>query len=422
MSGGVSIDMARSMDQGGPSSGPDAAASDEATSAADSDSVTLGLIAPHGMALTVANKISRKLPGPLGRRVDPEKRWDITVQPDPLAGAGDALEVFGEAKTQARRQGWDLAVSLTDLPLYRSDGTPGRGRRVVVADVGHESGIAVISVPALGVLALRRKLSQAVLRLAGEWHTRSPHSAPADGESAEDKASATRGQLMQGWYARLTVPTRRLGSDRVEEGLSTRFVSPPARGHLRVLLGMVLANRPWSMFHNFRTVIAAAFATGAYGLIFPSVWHLSDAFSAWRLVLLMLLAMSMMVGWIAISHGLWEPIRGNQQLSMVGLYNAVTLTTLAMAVFVAYAALYAFLFGASVAFVPADHLQSILGHQVTFKTYGMLAWTAATIATVAGALGAGLEGEESVRQVAVSARQRRRLESAREDEADSDQQ
>lgn len=48
-------------------------------------------------------------------------------------------------------------------------------------------------------------------------------------------------------------------------------------GSVQLLSRMVISNGPWRFFLNFKGIIATAFATGAYALIFPTVWQLGDA-------------------------------------------------------------------------------------------------------------------------------------------------
>ena len=55
-----------------------------------------------------------------------------------------------------------------------------------------------------------------------------------------------------------------------------------ARG--RVLLGMVLANRPWLLAAGLKSALVAALATGAVATIEPTVWSLASSLSGWRLV------------------------------------------------------------------------------------------------------------------------------------------
>jgi hypothetical protein len=54
-----------------------------------------------------------------------------------------------------------------------------------------------------------------------------------------------------------------------DDDVDVRFVSPTVRGHLRLLAGMVLANRPWKILPSFKSTVAAAFAPAAYALVMP---------------------------------------------------------------------------------------------------------------------------------------------------------
>ena len=51
-------------------------------------------------------------------------------------------------------EGWDLAICLTDLPVYR-------GGALVAADVSAERGVAGLSLPAMGAMRLRPKAREA---------------------------------------------------------------------------------------------------------------------------------------------------------------------------------------------------------------------------------------------------------------------
>lgn len=80
--------------------------------------------------------------------------------------------------------------------------------------------------------------------------------------------------------------------------------------------------------------------------------------------------------------------------------------------------LFTLVFLAAWVFVPGGYLQSTLRHPVSPGTYLILAWMTTSLATVAGALGSGLEDEETVREAAYGYRQRRRKES---EEADAEE-
>jgi hypothetical protein len=197
--------------------------------------------------------------------------------------------------------------------------------------------------------------------------------------------------------------------------VDARFAAPGALGHLRLWSGMVLANRPWKMLPAFKGAIAAAFATGAYALVIPSIWLLADAVGWARLLLLMVAAIVAMVAWIIVAHHLWERPDDRGQRKWAALYNGVTALTVSAAVLSAYAILFVLIFLAAWVFVPGGYFQTTLKHPVGFGEYLTLAWLGTSLATVAGALGASLEDEETVRKASYGYRQRRRHET--EDEA-----
>jgi hypothetical protein len=192
--------------------------------------------------------------------------------------------------------------------------------------------------------------------------------------------------------------------------VDARFAATGPLGHIGLWSGMVLANRPWRMLPAFKGAIAAAFATGAYVLVITTLWLLADSVGWARLLLLMVTALVAMVAWIIVAHHLWERPEDPDQQKWAPLYNGVTVLTVTSAVLCAYAILFALIFVAAWVFVPGDYFQTILKHPVGFGEYLTLSWLAASLATVAGALGASLEDEETVRRAAYGYRQRRRQE------------
>ncbi len=171
---------------------------------------------------------------------------------------------------------------------------------------------------------------------------------------------------------------------------------------------MVLANRPWKLFPSFKGTLAAAFATGAYALVITTLWILADSVGWARLLLLMVTAMVAMVVWLIVAHHLWERTESPEKRKWTALYNGVTVLTMSVAVLFAYAVLFALIFLAAWVFVPGAYFQTILKHPVGFGEYLTLAWLAASLATVAGALGSSLEDEDTVREATYGYRQRRR--------------
>jgi hypothetical protein len=385
---------------------------DEASSTrfAHAGSVALGLIPAPDILEKIAREIASEL---LGRHVDDRVSWDVSVVVDPLTGTErEAPEILDVCHERLRQEGWDLAICLTDLPVYKSG-------RLVVADASAARGVALISVPVLGAAWLRPRVREATLQLVEELYARSPELGnevpPADGEKTGAGASGLPGQrphrLVESRLAELVASFRRVeppDEDMKNTNVDGRFAAPGVLGHLRLWAGMVLANRPWKLFPSFKGAIAAAFATAAYALVFPSIWALADAVGWARLLALMVAAIAAMVVWVIVAHELWERPGDREAPHWAALYNGVTVLTITVAVLFAYAVLFALVFLAAWVFVPGDYFQSTLSHPVGPGNYLILAWLATSPATVAGALGAGLEHEDTVREATYGYRQERR--------------
>ena len=358
--------------------------------------VTLGLIPAPDIPEKIATELASELPDLLAERVDGSVSWEVAVLVDPLTGTDrEAPEILDECRKKMLDEGWDLAVCLTDLPVYRAD-------TLVAADASAKRGVAGISLPALGALRLHPKARKLTLQLAGELYERT--------KEHGDYPPAQRSQEAEpvGSFLRVDPPDE----DMKAMDVDARFASPGVLGHLRLWSGMVLANRPWKMLPAFKGAIAAAFATGAYVLVITTLWLLADAVGFWRLLALMVAAIVAMVAWIIVAHHLWERPEDPQQRRWAPLYNGVSVLTVSTAVLLAYAILFALLFVAAWVFVPGGYFQSILKHPVGLGEYLTLAWLGTSLATVAGALGASLEDEERVNAASYGYRQRRRHEDA----------
>ena len=81
------------------------------------------------------------------------------------------------------------------------------------------------------------------------------------------------------------------------------------------------------------------------------------------------------------------------------MFNLVTLATVVIGVLALYGTLAINLVGAFL-LVPRQSLADALGHKASVASMAGLAWLATSVATVGGALGAGLETDEAVREAA----------------------
>ncbi|WIX31328.1 hypothetical protein QO259_10835 [Salinicola sp. JS01] len=418
---------------------PEQASRDDSTSECESSRPPqrLGLIPAPELPERIAAGLAEELPTLLTRHTDDRHAWRVECVTDPLIGAdGTGAELIQQAARLKHEHGWDYALCITDLPLFR-DG------RLIVAEASEACGVAVISQPALGASPLHDRLREATLHLINEMHH---GSAPDDRERQQahvDRSRRTRRahgirnasarQLIGSRLAEWLTPIRRVtpddqaGDEKRSQAHETdqpeidvRFISAaPVRGHLRLLAGMVRANRPWTIVPAFRRIVAVAFATGAYGLIFPTLWRLSAAYEGYRFVLLMVAAIAAMVIWLILDHGLWEPQRYTGSPHLTRLYNLTTLLTLLLGVGCYYAILFALFLVAVILFVPASLLEATVESSIGWWNFPALAWLATSVATVAGALGSSLESDETIRGATYGYRQqlRQRKVKARQQQA-----
>ncbi len=124
---------------------------------------------------------------------------------------------------------------------------------------------------------------------------------------------------------------------RTEEGGTVRCAAPPRFARLRLLMGMVYANRPWNLAAGMSRVMMATFATGTVSLAYPTIWQLSSTMGAWRLGVTTVVATSAMVGWLIVNHKLWERPSSPTERERAVTYNTSTVLTLTIGVVVLHA-------------------------------------------------------------------------------------
>ena len=91
--------------------------------------VTLGLIPAPDIPEKIAQELASELPDLLSSRVDGGVSWDVAVMVDPLTGTDrEAPEILDECQEKLLGEGWDLALCLTDLPVYRDRHSRRSGR------------------------------------------------------------------------------------------------------------------------------------------------------------------------------------------------------------------------------------------------------------------------------------------------------
>jgi hypothetical protein len=311
-------------------------------------------------------------------------------------GENGLEEIVETASEIRRREGWDLVICVTDLPLRQ-------GKRPLVAAASPEERVAVVTVPAFGPARLRPRVREATLALVGELV-----------EEALGEEGMRPSRLVRRRLAEVLTPITRT---RRRDGVGTYYVMPPAVGHARLLAGMVRANKPWRALSGLSSAVVGAFATGAYALLTSTVWLLSGALGVPRLAGMMAGALLAVLAWLIVAHGLWERPRTPERRKDTALYNAATVLTLGTAVLCAYAVLFVLVFLVADLVIDGSVFRRYAGYQPGIADYALLGWFGASLATVAGALGSGLESIEEVREAAYGHRQRARQKA---DDADAE--
>jgi hypothetical protein len=329
--------------------------------------VAIGLVASPGPASELAAAVRPELERDLDERF-PGIEWSVQLVSSRLVEPpADLSELIGAARRRLLNEGWQLALCVTDLPLQTA-------RRPVVAHASATHGVAVLSLPALGPMALRRRATHTLVRLVRALVT--------------DEAGA-------GIERRAYELSQRVVDD--ENGL--RFVARVMSGNLRLLLGMLRANRPWRLAASLSHVLVAALAASAFALVNTDLWRLADHLGGARLTLFAVGSALATAAALVFGANLWERASKPAAREQVVLFNVVTLLTVIIGVLVLYAALLAATsIGAFL--LPRGLFATALEHRAYGSDHFELAWLSASLATVGGALGAALESDTAVREAA----------------------
>jgi hypothetical protein len=321
----------------------------------------------------------------------PDVRWAFQLLDDGLVEPpADDSEIVGAARQLLLTRAWDLVVVLTDLPLAVA-------RRPVVAHASPMHGVAVLSVPALGSLSVRRRLRDAVLRLIGALL------GEARDSGADSRTNAARSR-------RIGSRLRELGSDVEGQPPSLGFTTRVFTGHFRLLFGMVRANLPWQLAARLSRALTAAAAAGVFALVTPDIWSLASALGWQRLTVVSVGSVVAIGVTLIVGAGLWERVTDPRTRQQIVLFNIATTATVVIGVTAFYAALFVLSLLAGLLLVVPSLLADAISRPVTTGDYLAVAWLTSSLATVGGALGAGLESDEAVRRAAYTYRTSRATE------------
>ncbi|WP_273851980.1 hypothetical protein [Guptibacillus spartinae] len=381
------------------------------------ETLSVGLVTPPGYPKKLSEQLSGELPQLLRYYVRDECEWNVDSSVDPLTGVTEKPEEVLEAGCRRKEnENWDYIVCLTDLPFFD-------GKKPILAEASTDKKVAIISLPGLGSTPMVKRIRQSILQLVNEMYYGSPEKgreeaqqrvqAKSDQQNEELKDKGSKQLFKKGSVERLS-PIKRVTKED-DSSIDVQYiVKSRISGALRILTGMVRANRPWAIFPAFKKVIIFAFATGSYALVFPTLWQLSNSYGLWRMFMLMIASSFLMVGWIVMAHNLWEKPRQDRAKYLRKLYNVATVLTLLVTIGIYYVILF-FMFGLAVlAFIPMGLLESQLSGPVGYDNYFYITWTVTSISIIIGALGSALENEEVVLSSTYGYRQQQRYKTANE--------
>lgn len=325
--------------------------------------VVIGVVVSHDQRRW-ADSLAEALPERLREHLDPDANWSTEVEETgPADASASPSDLTAAVHRRTLDRGWKMGIGLTGLPLWVN-------RRPVATYTSGSHSVGLVSIPALG-LNLGDRLNDAAVDLVDGLRTGAGGSGPAKSPGSQLADAKRHGTV--------------------------RFAGLTVLGNLRLLAGMIRANQPTRVMSRLSRAAAAALGTGAYALISANVWLLAHEGGWPRLLAIALLSMAMILFAMVFAHGLWERARDDDARERIVLFNVVTVVTLAIGICALYVALFTVLLISALVAIPSGVLEQETG-SASLGEYARLAWLAASIATVGGALGSLLESDEAVRE------------------------
>lgn len=342
--------------------------------------VDLGLLVTRALDDDVVESLAEDVERELALRY-PGVKWQITADRDLLVPLPARLtELFDAARTRLLDRNWDLAVHVTELPLRVS-------HRPLVRHTSRTHGVAIVSLPALGLKQSSRHLVQTIVDAVGMFVDDDTDSGGRVRRSDPDRIQRRWVELSKDVDA---------ADALADAALLQRVVT----GNVRLLIGMVRANHPWRLATSLSRTLVGAVGVGAFALVTSDVWRIAAQISAVKLALACLATVSGSVGTLIVVHRLWERASDRSLRAQAMMFNLVTLITAGFGIVVLYTALCVLgLVGAWLLISPSL-LSEQIGHASGFGDYLRLALLAGALATIGGALGAALESDATVREAA----------------------
>ena len=272
----------------------------------------------------------------------------------------------------------DAVIMLTGIPRH-TFGKP------LVAEVLADRKVAVISFPTMGAWPSKQRVLKVLTSCINQLV---PYGPPA-----------STYPFMPRWGH---------WSGKTESGHQTLHAHTFTGGP-RLILGMTSANDPVRMASKLSRALAAAAATGAFGIFYNSIWQMSHHLSTARLISIGLIAIAVMVVWLITINRLWDrPVR--ERIAPVVLYyNLSTVLTLLFCVVALYISLAAGILVGSLIVIDPDFMSQTIKAPASFSNYLDIAWLSAAMGVVAGALGSSFDSDADLKNLTHAQRLRMRV-------------
>ena len=283
--------------------------------------ITLGLVVTPLLEAEAVEQLATDVQRELAERY-PDVGWEITAVRDALVTPPAALaEVVDAARSRLLDEHWDLVVHVTELPLRIS-------RRPVVAHSSRTHGAALVSLPALGLKQSNRRLVESVVEAVGTFAGDSTNRQENDHDRHTQRVRRRLHQLA----------TDVEGADALE---GVALLHRVATGNLRLVVGMVRANRPWRLVTRLTRALVGALGVAALAIVSSDVWRIASGMAAPRLALLCVATIVVAVATLIAAHELWERAADRRLREQAILFNLVTIVTVAFGILALYIAVFA---------------------------------------------------------------------------------
>ena len=255
-----------------------------------SEEKLIGLVVAPGVTEKLAQSLINDIPNILSEQDNHQRDWKVDLVVDPLTGFAESVEeIFKKIQDYHNKREWDYVVGITDLPMFYH-------QNVLALDINKKNGAAIFSYPAFGWRPVKNRFKHAIVTIINELHySERAHIGYDDNNRVKKEINK---QFPFSRIEKTEVHLKETGNNHLRYLSNSRSL-----GIIRLVSGMTFANNPLNMMASLSNIVAIAFTTGAFGLIFSTMWNMGLDFSVWRLFGISIMAILGMLVWIMVSHG-----------------------------------------------------------------------------------------------------------------------